>query len=88
MTLTVISVLVCLALTVKLVFFTDTHRCSSRWFYRTLLFLAAVYAGKQVIGFLYHPQQPTNPWLVLFHIGLFVGAFYVRPAHLPWNQTR
>lgn len=88
MILTTLSVLLCLVLTIKLVFFTDQHRSESRFFYRAILFLSALYAGKQVIGFLYHPEEPTSPWLFGFHVALFIGAFWLRPSHLPWNQPR
>lgn len=83
---TVLSVLVCLALTIKLIFFTDQHREESRWVYRAILFVVAVYCGHVVIDFLYHPRVPTNPgWLVL-HTGMLIGAFVIKPEYLPRNQ--
>lgn len=85
---TILSVLMCLALTVKLVFFTDNHRSSSRPFYRFVLFLSAVYAAKQVIWGIYYPEQPTNPVVFILHAAMFVGALVIKPCHLPWNQCK
>lgn len=88
MILTVLSVLLCLALAVKLVFFSDQHRGASRWLYRAVLFLVTVYCGHVVIDFLYHPQTPTNPVWVVVHSLMLIGAFILKPEHLPWNLPR
>ena len=85
---TALSVLVCLALAVKLVFFTDDVRCHSRFFYRAVLLAAAVYAFHQVLNFLYTPGYQVSPWVALFHMALFVGAFFIKPCMLPGNRTR
>ena len=84
----VLSVLVCLALVVKLIFFTDEHRRQSRFFYRVVLLLSAVYAFKQIVNFLYQPLDPVSPWVTILHLVLFLGAFFLKPHHLPWNQTK
>jgi hypothetical protein len=85
---TTLSVLMCLALAIKLVFFTDQHRAESRFFYRLILFFSAVYAGKQVIWFVYYPEQPTNPVIFVLHAAMFIGALIIKPCHLPWNQCK
>lgn len=84
---TILSVLVCLALAIKLIFFTEKERLQSRPIYRVTLFLSAVYAFKQVVDFLYGPLAPTSPWVVMFHLALFVGAVFLKAHHLPWNHS-
>lgn len=83
---TILSVAMCTALVVKLVFFTDQKRQDSRLFYRITVFFSAVYAGKQVIWYLYYPDSPIDPIIALFHIALFVGAFVVKPEYLEWKH--
>ena len=85
---TALSVLVSLALAIKLVFFTDDVRCQSRFFYRAVLLAAAVYAFHQVLNFLYTPGYQVSPWTALFHMALFIGAFLIKPCMLPGNRTR
>lgn len=85
---TILSVLVCLALAIKLVFFTDHLRCHSRLFYRAVLFLAAVYAFHQVLNFLYVPGYQVSPITAILHMALFIGAFFINPCSLPGNRTR
>lgn len=82
---TLLSVLVCLALTIKLMFFTP-DRVETRWFHRVMLVLACWYAGAQVINFLFHPYEQTSPMMVLLHLSVFVASFVVKAHHLPWNQ--
>lgn len=82
----ILSALVCLALIVKLLFFTDIHRHESKWFYRVILFLTALYAGRHVVNALYTPDYEVSVWRVCLHLSLFVGAFFIKPHHLPWNQ--
>ncbi len=83
----ILSVAVCLALTARLLFFTGEHRRQSRFFYRVVLLLSAVYAFDQVLDFVYF-ARPVSPLLTLFHLALFVGAFFLKPHHLPWNQCK
>ena len=85
---TILSVLVCLALVIKLVFFTDHLRSHSRFFYRVVLLLAAVYAFHQVLNFLYTPGYQVNPLTAILHTILFVGAFFITPCNLPGNRSR
>lgn len=85
MTWSILSLVVCLALAVKLTFFSDFQRSNSRLMYRVPLFLVTIYAGSVVIDFLYHPV-PTNPFRALFHLALLVGSFILQPHHLPWNK--
>lgn len=85
---TALSVLVCLALAIKLVFFSYDVRCQSRLFYRAVLLVAAVYAFHQVVNFLYTPGYQVSPWEALFHMALFIGAFFIKPYMLPGNRTR
>ena len=85
---TILSVLMCTALAIKLIFFTDQHRQASRFFYRAVLFASAVYAGKQVIWGIYYPDQPTNPVIFILHAAMFIGALVIKPCWLPWNQCK
>lgn len=84
-TLTMISMAMCAALTVRLMFFSDAHRQGSRWYWRVVLFLVTLYCAARVVDFLYYPEQPTSIWLVLLHTALLFGAFLIRPQYLPWN---
>lgn len=86
MILTTISVLVCLGLVIKLAFFSGSHRRESRWFYRVVLFLTVLYAGRHVINIAYDPDYQLSAWQVFLHLSLFTGAFFLKPHHLPWNQ--
>lgn len=83
--MTLLSIAVCIALFVKLTFFTDLDRRNSRLFYRVILFLTTVYTAYQIIYGLYGLEQPS-PWRVVMHLAMFVGAFFLKPEHLPWNQ--
>ena len=85
---TVLSVVVCLALVVKLVFFTDQVRCHSRLFYRAVLLMSAVYAFHQVLMAIYNPGREVSPITTIIHLLMFVGAFVLKPEHLPGNRTR
>ena len=85
---TILSVLVCAALVIKLTFFTEEGRIHSRLFYRVMLFLASVYAFYQVVMFLYYPERYISPVVAIFHIVMFIGAFLIKPEHLPGNRTR
>lgn len=82
----ILSIAMCTALVVKLVFFTDHLRQDSKLFYRITVFASAVYAGKQVIWYLYYPDEPVNPIIAVFHICLFVGAFLIKPHYLEWTR--
>lgn len=53
--------------------------------YRLLLFLVTVYAGSQVIGIMYRPDEPVNPWESLFHVFLFIGSLLAKPEYFPGN---
>jgi hypothetical protein len=85
---TALSVLVCIALAVKLVFFSDHIRCRSRFFYRFMLLLSAVYAFQEVVCFIYTPGYEVSPATAIFHMALLVGAFFIKPENLPKNHTR
>lgn len=80
-----LSAMACLALVVKLVFFSYSHRQASKGVYRVVLFLVTVYAGKQVIDFLYLPDLYVHPLEALFHLALFLGALVMKPRYLPGN---
>lgn len=83
--MTLLSILVCVALFVKLTFFTDLDRRNSRLFYRLVLFATAIYTAYQIVYGLYGLEQPS-PWRVLLHLAMFVGAFFLKAHHLPWNR--
>jgi hypothetical protein len=86
MTWTILSALACLALVVKLTFFSDHCRAASKWVYRIPLFGVTVYAAAQLIDLIYPPHEPIGAIKALFHLGLLVGSFVLKPCHLPWNQ--
>lgn len=82
---TALSVIVCLALLVKLLFFTDQERCQAGVTYRVIVYLLAVYAFSQVVTFLYAPER-VSPITTLLHLGMFVAAVMLKPKHFPWNS--
>lgn len=82
---TILSVLVCFALAIKLMFFTDHQRSELRLMYRVTLFLSAVYAGKQVIWFFYYPNEHISPVMAILHLLLFLVVLFAQPKLLPWN---
>ena len=85
----ILSVLVCAALIVKLMFFTDQLRRQSNLFYRLVIFASAVYAFDHILMQVYSPHQ-ISPWKTLLHLGLFLGALWIRPEHLDptYHSTR
>lgn len=83
---TVVSVLACGALIIKLLFFTDEHRAESRWIYRVLLYIITVYAASHLVTVLYDHDFVVHPTRVAMHLMLLVGAIFMRPEFLPWNQ--
>ena len=83
--MTWLSLAVCVGLFVKLTFYTDLDRRNSRLFYRFVLFATVIYTGYQIVYGIYGLEQPS-PWRVLMHLAMFVGAFFVKAHHLPWNQ--
>ena len=86
MTLSILSLLVCAVLAVKLMFFTDEHRKQSRWYYRVLLFVVTVYDANLIIEFVYVPDRAIGIWEFLFQVVLLIGAFVIKPEYLPFNQ--
>lgn len=78
---TILSVLVCIGLIVKVIFFSDDERSQSNLFYRVALFFVAIYAFSQVIGVLYHPDLQSSPISALIHLAMFVAAFWLRAEH-------
>ncbi len=72
-------------LCIRLLFFSDKDRQESRWGYRLLLFLAAIYVGRQVITVVFFPNEPVHVLAALFHVGLFIGSMLMRPEYLPGN---
>lgn len=85
MTWHILSSLLCLALVIKLTFFTDEHRRQSRFIYRVTLLLVTVYAFDQWIDVLYYPFKPVSPLLTVVNLSLLAGSFVLKPHHLPWN---
>lgn len=81
----ILSFVACLVLVTKLILWSDEHRRESRWYYRVLMFLVAVYLGNEVIQFFYEPLGTQSPWVSLFHLALLTGAFVIKPQYLPWN---
>lgn len=74
-----------LLLCIRLLFFSDRDRQASRWVYRLLLFLVAIYVGRGVILFIYHPGMTIPPMVAIGHMGVLIGALLMRPEYLPGN---
>jgi hypothetical protein len=74
---TVLPLLVCLALTVRLVFFMDEYRIWAPRWQRLLMFMGAVYAGKQVIWLAYYNLEFT-PLATVFHVAVLAGTFQLK----------
>lgn len=72
-------------LCIRLLFFSDKDRQLSHWIYRVMLFLVAIYVGRQVIYIVFFPNEPVSAWAAIFHVGLFIGALFMRPEYLPGN---
>lgn len=83
----VLTAIVCLALCVKLTFFTETDRCNSRWPYRVILFLSNIAFASRFIDIVYS-KEPGSFWEFGFFSTLLAGSFMVRYWHLPWNAQR
>lgn len=86
MILTLLSALVSIILVVKLLFWTDTHRQESRWFYRVLLYVVVLYSARHVINLLFDPTYQPSMWRVFLHLTLFVAGAFMKPQYLPWNH--
>lgn len=87
MTWTVISLLACALLAIRLMFFMDRQRSRSRLIYRVPMFVVVLWMGYQLIEYAYHPV-PIPSWRALSNVCLLIGSFFLQPHHLPWNQTR
>lgn len=83
----ILSVLVCVSLVIKLIFFTDEQRRQAGLFYRIVIYMSAVYAFNHVITFLYEPHR-VSPWVTILHLALFIGAFLIKPHHTVHHINR
>ena len=82
---TYLTALTCLALCVKMIFFTEADRVESRLGYRILLFISTVAFGWRFIDILYHADQHVGFFNFIVYLALLIGSFHVRWWHLPGN---
>lgn len=86
MNLTILSAIVSMILVAKLLFWTDTHRQESRWFYRVLLYVVVLYSARHVINLVLDPTYQPSLWRVYLHLTLFAVGAFMKPHYLPGNR--
>lgn len=74
---TYLSLGICLAICVKLMFFMDTPRVYAPQIYNVGALIVTIYAGSRSISHLATLNQPTSPSELIFNLVLLGCVFYL-----------